>query len=110
MGVIYADTEQESYWDIPEEHREAVDNAMSALGCDRFGNESLDGYEAEGALVRVKVQMGSGTELDLSDPSVEQGIGSRPPRVWHYNAMMEAARVVRVADNGWVTLLVRVRY
>jgi len=110
MGLIYADSEIDSYWDIPEEHRVAVENTLRHVGCNRYGNETLEGFVGDGALVEVKVQIGSGCELDLSDPIVEDGLGNRDPCVWHYNGMLHAGRVTEVHGNGYVSLVVRARY
>jgi len=110
MGLIYADSAIESYWDIPEEHREAVENTLQHLGCNRYGNETLEGFRGDGALVEVKVQIGSGCELDLSTLTVEDGLGNRKPRAWHYNGMLHAGRVTGVHGNGYVSLVVRARY
>lgn len=108
MGVIYVSEECDDYHELPEEIHEAVENTMEALGAPRFGNPVLVGMGESGATVRVKVQMGTGQSLDLSDPVIRDFDSHNV--MWHYSGMLGSGRVEGVHENGYITLAVRGKY
>lgn len=117
MGVIYFDPDDapDQFHELPAEAQKAARSTLEACGASRFGNWSVQGVSDDGAEVRVKVQLGSGESLDLSDRRVtDRGTPSdefdHDYEVWHYNGMLGSGRVEGLHQNGYVMLSVMARY
>jgi len=123
MGVIYfnADELPEQFHGLPKAVQEAAEMTLEACGAQRYGNWSVEGTVSEDdrddddTLVRLKVQLGSGETLDLSDRRVRDHGDPTDDYdhhyvVWHYDGMLGSGRVDEVHENGYVTLAVQGRY
>ena len=108
MGAIYCDPETDSFEELPETVKDAVDHTLRAVGVNRWGNAVVKGFRDDGITAIVKVQIGSGQEMDLSDRTVLNR--SRSPQVWHQAGMLTLGRIERVHEYGYVTLAVQGRY
>lgn len=108
MGYHIIDTEDE-YWSFPDRHRKAVERTMEAVGVDRWGNETVHEIRDEGHEVVVKLQQGSGTEIDLTGRTFHSR-GTGDIEMLHHNGMLHEGRVEKVLENGWLLVMVRARY
>lgn len=114
MGYLHPDPEA-SYHELPDELHDAVERTLSDCGVERFGNAVFEGTGEMSCDVLVKLQVGSGEELDLSDRTVRDHSDPTDEYdheydVLHHEAMLTEGRVEEVHENGYVTLLVRGRY
>ena len=82
--------EEATYDDLHDSFHEAVESLLSSVGVDRYGNVTYEGVGENPHEVIVKLQIGSGEEIDLTgrsffDRSTGEG---RDIEMLHLNGML----------------------
>ena len=93
-----------SWYEFNDRFHDVLDATLSNLGVERYGNVTYQPDPENIHEAKVKLQIGSGEELDLTCARCLNN------EIVHYASTLGEGRVETVHENGYVTLVVRGRY